>query len=106
MAYCKNCGSDLGEYEIICTECGYNNGEIDEIVMNQENTNKDTVFIVLGYVFAGLALLIPLLGIVGIVMGVLARKYNPKAGLYVIITSVVMTIIAWVANFLLLLNMY
>ena len=109
MAFCSNCGAELGEGIKFCQKCGSEdyaerqNSFSDQGTQNASLIDKSghaTASLVLG-IIGLIAWFIPLLGfpvtIVGLIFGVLGQKSSKKAiavaGLVLSIVGLVVTII-------------
>ncbi len=86
MSFCKNCGNKLDEKAVICVKCGVP-VQTKEVLLDSDNAamrillpvGRSGLAIAAGYV--GLLSLVPFVGIVAILLGVLALrdiKSHPK----------------------------
>jgi uncharacterized membrane protein YvbJ len=92
MAYCRNCGSELGEDDKFCKECGENQDvKVVEKVVVEKTPEKPPV----GAVWFIIGILIPL---VGIIAGLIFASQNRKnAGVLILVSILVWGIIFFIA---------
>ena len=87
--FCKNCGKDIGD-ELICPECGTDNGETSAVVTQQapvvseqpkdERKQKSNICAILGFAWS---FYMPLLGVILGIVGLAKQKEytDPNKGL-------------------------
>ncbi|MBO5906247.1 MAG: DUF4190 domain-containing protein [Kiritimatiellae bacterium] len=79
MSFCKNCGNKIDEKAVICVKCGVP-VQTKEVLLDSDNAamrillpvGRSGLAIAAGYV--GLLSLLPFVGIVAILLGVLALR--------------------------------